>query len=168
MFRSFLIKLAIIPLLILSAIILAALYGALHNQISFTISNEYFTNNKFIQFGIENIQPRIGASLVGILATWWMGIIIGLPLSLVALIYKKPKDMLFSTYKAYLVIIITVVIAGISGIIYGIISISNEQPASSYYFTLAGTMHNFSYLGGLLGILAGIVFQIIYKLKYSK
>ena len=40
-------KLAWIPVLFLVACLFAGIYGALHNQISYTVSPEYFTQFKF-------------------------------------------------------------------------------------------------------------------------
>ncbi len=50
------------------------LYGAVHDQISFSISREYFTRMKFIQFAWADFgwPERLFAAEVGFLATWWM------------------------------------------------------------------------------------------------
>ena len=47
------------------AIIIAGIYGAIHDQISFTFSEEYFTRFKFIQFNLSWAyeSPRLGAAL---------------------------------------------------------------------------------------------------------
>ncbi len=75
------IKLVLIPLLLVIACIFAGVYGALHNQISFTVAPEYFTQFKFHQFQIPDSMPhRIGAAIVGWNAAWWMGIVIGVVL----------------------------------------------------------------------------------------
>ena len=59
-------KLALFPVLLAAACIVAGVYGALHNQISYSVSPEYFFAFKFHQFGIpEHLQNRIGASIVG-------------------------------------------------------------------------------------------------------
>lgn len=51
----------------------AAVFGALHNQISFTIGASYFYDVKFAQFGIDPIvQNRISASIVGALAALYV------------------------------------------------------------------------------------------------
>src|SRR3954468_17526608 len=57
----------------------AAAYGALHDQISYAISPEYFTKMKFRQFSYANFgwPPRLFAAEVGFLATWWVGLVAG-------------------------------------------------------------------------------------------
>jgi len=62
--------------LVLLAMFLSGLYGIVHDQISYTVSPEYFTKFKFQQFGITevNLPDHVRASIVGFLASWWMGI----------------------------------------------------------------------------------------------
>jgi hypothetical protein len=78
------------------AIFIAGIYGALHDQITFSISPEYFTVFKFEQFGFSdwgNNSPRLTTAIIGFMATWWMGFFIGLLQSLVGLIHKDYKAM---------------------------------------------------------------------------
>ena len=67
-------KMLVYVYLFIPAAILAGAYGALHDQISYSLSIEYFTKFKFLQFNIPWAyrMPRTGASVVGFLATWWM------------------------------------------------------------------------------------------------
>src|SRR5438105_3464978 len=55
--------------------VLAGFYGAIHDQLSYTISPEYFTKMKFIQFSYADFgwPQRVFASEVGFLASWWVG-----------------------------------------------------------------------------------------------
>lgn len=71
---------------ILSAMLLAALFGALHDQISYSVSPEYFTLLKFQQFHLTEwaLPLRVKAALVGVFASWWMGIPLGLGLAVAA------------------------------------------------------------------------------------
>ncbi len=61
------------------AILTAGAFGAPHDQISFTVSPEYFTKFKFHQFGLldGSISKRLRAAEVGFLASWWMVIPLG-------------------------------------------------------------------------------------------
>ena len=69
---------AMIRITALSAI-MAGCYGMLHDQVSYTISPEYFTKMKFHQFAWADIgwPPRVFASVIGFLASWWVGLIGG-------------------------------------------------------------------------------------------
>jgi hypothetical protein len=78
-------KLLVFILIVIVAPLLAALYGTLHDQLTYTISPEYYTKFKFFQFELtENKEeailsnPRLAVAAVGVMATFWMGIPIGI------------------------------------------------------------------------------------------
>lgn len=52
-------------------------FGILHDQLTFTLSPEYFTRMKFDQFSAfrGNLPPRAFVAVIGFLATWWFGLI---------------------------------------------------------------------------------------------
>jgi hypothetical protein len=155
-----------------SAILIASLYGALHNQISYSISPEYFTRFKFQQFDIDTrLPPRIGAAFVGVRATWWMGLLIGLIIALAGAIQKNVKMMIRIAYESYALIFLFTFTAGLFGLLYGIFYLSNLDIYNFSYwyipenlqdikaFISVGEMHNFSYLGGLMGLPFGVWWQ---------
>ncbi len=85
-------KATLLPVLLVAGCLISGLYGMLHNQISYTVAPEYFHAFKFDQFAIPNgLHNRIGASIVGWQASWWMGLIIGVPILLVGLIMPDAK-----------------------------------------------------------------------------
>ncbi|WP_298338423.1 hypothetical protein [uncultured Algibacter sp.] len=172
-------------LILIIAPILGGIYGILHDQITYSISNEYYTKFKFIQFGLENWglgqnngtetnpeilleNPRFGASIVGTLATWWVGMIIGIILGLVGLIHKTGKKMFKTTLKAFLLTTGITLLTGIIGLGYGKLFLTENRP--NWYlpenlidydsFIMVGSMHNFSYLGGLIGLIIGIIYSV--------
>src|SRR5262249_20288455 len=59
--------------------LLAGAYGAIHDQVSYAISPEYFTKLKFRPFAFADFgwPPRVMAAEVGFLGTWWVGLIGG-------------------------------------------------------------------------------------------
>ena len=156
-------KVFLIPLLFIFACLVAGLYGVIHNQVSYTVSLDYFHQYKFIQFNIaSSFQNRIGASIVGWHASWWMGIVIGIIIIPVGLIIPTPKKYLITVSKSFSIVAFTSFITGISALVYAFLTINNDnvQEIIIYNNTIsdptsfmrAGTMHNFSYIGGLLGI----------------
>ena len=61
--------------MIVLATLLAGIYGSLHDQVTYSISSEYFTIFKFDQFGFQdwgNNNPRLTTAIIGFLATWWV------------------------------------------------------------------------------------------------
>src|SRR5262245_14144721 len=98
-------KLALIPPLLVAACLIAGLYGAIHNQISYTVSLDYFHAFKFVQFRVPGeLQGRAGAALVGWGASWWMGLVIGLPVVLVGLIMPGWKQYVTGCLMAFAIV----------------------------------------------------------------
>lgn len=160
------------------AALLAGIYGMIHDQISYSISNEYYTKFKFIQFNLANETnvdkikfPRIFVSIVGFLATWWFGLFLGFILGIFNLIQGSWKKLFKVSFYAILITIIIAFITGIIGLIYGFLFLSNEPQSNfeSWFipknlenfknFMAVGSMHNFSYLGGVLGLIVGIFYS---------
>jgi LytS/YehU family sensor histidine kinase len=173
--KKFLILLLIIGL----APIIGGLYGILNDQLTYTISPEYYTKFKFYQFGlidlVNNTNPRMGVSVVGFLATWWVGLPIGIILGFVGLIHKNSKQMFYVSLKAIFVTIIVAFITGLIGLAYGKFYLANtgvnwwlpDSLIDTKNFIAVGSMHNFSYLGGLTGVIAGVIYSIVQRRKYT-
>ena len=176
---------AVVLISILSTLI-AAIYGALNDQITYSISPEYYTKFKFQQFNIasqENVGKlknlRLFVAFVGVLATWWVGLFFGFILGLVALIYNNWKNMIKVSIKSILIAIATTFTSGILGLIYGKIYLANQHISKfeSWYipknlvdfknFISVGSMHNFSYIGGVFGLIFGIIYLIRRKRNYQ-
>jgi hypothetical protein len=173
-------KLGIFILLFFIICLLAGLYGFLHDQISYTVSQEYFTKLKFIQFNIQDsLHNRIGAGIVGIKATWWMGLVIGIVIIPVGLIIPTWKNYFKVMLWSFLYVTLTALMIGIIALIYGFINynIDNLPYWSKYIqndventvnYCIVGNMHNYSYIGGIVSIVVGIIYIIIKNLKIRK
>ncbi len=178
---KFYIKLGVYLLMFVPAAVIASIYGLIHDQISYTFSSEYFTHFKFIQFAIPWAQesPRLGAALVGALATWWMGVLVFVVLGLFGFMYTSPRQMVLELIKSFGIVVIVALITGIAGLVYGYFQV-NQSSISHYdhwvspgvtdpiQFVRVGFMHNASYLGGLTGLFAGIIFLLLSKSRRNK
>lgn len=186
-------KIVAFLLILLIAPILGGVYGLLHDQITYSISEEYYTKLKFNQFGLqywgggENIgtrkapeikleSPRLGAALVGILATWWVGMIVGVVLGLIGLIHRNGKEMFIATSKAIAVTTAIALLTGLIGLLFGKLFLVDDPSSwvlpdnviDRASYIMVGSMHNFSYLGGLIGLIVGIGFTIKQKRKHKE
>ena len=88
----------IISIIILS-IIIASLFGAIHNQISYSVSSEFFKNYLFGNFGVydwEIKNDRISASIVGVLGSYWVGLILGIIYSIIFMFLKTADNFKIS------------------------------------------------------------------------
>jgi hypothetical protein len=172
-------KVLVFCLLTVIAIILAGIYGMVHDQISYTISPEYYTKFKFHQFGLDGmaVPDRARVSIVGLLASWWMGIPIGLLVGGFGFIQPGHWRMLKVTLCSFLVVIIFTAMFGLFGLLYGWfrtrdINLSDYQEwfipndvVDLRRFLCVGYMHNSSYLGGTLGVFIGCAFHVIVRIK---
>ncbi|MEZ4842971.1 MAG: hypothetical protein R3A43_01830 [Bacteroidia bacterium] len=166
---------------------IASIYGILHDQITYTISPEYYTKFKFIQFGLwhhfENVShsdlleivpqfPRIRVIVVGIVATWWVGAILGFVLGLISFFSTSKERKFRVSFNALILAMFIATLVGVVGFFFGKYSI-NPINAKKYVpdnvmdiknFVIVATVHNFSYLGGLVGLVLGV----IYLTKHSR
>lgn len=169
-------------LLLLIAIILAGFYGILHDQFTYTVSPEYFTKFKFHQFGLDGmaVPDRARVSMVGLLASWWMGIPIGLLVGGSGFIQQGWRRMLKVSLCAFGLVIAVTLSVGFCGLLYGYLR-TNTIDLSNYSgwfipddvlnlrrFLCVGYMHNATYLGGAISIFMACFFQVYIKIKDAR
>ena len=173
------------------ATVVASCYGIVHDQLTYSISPEYYTKFKFFQFGFEQTslgnvvetnlgkeysmsEPRFGALLVGVMATWWFGALLGSILALVSIVLLKTKVISWGL-KAILIAVLVASLTGLAGYLFGSWMEPHipagwylpENVSDKHAFVLVGHMHNFSYAGGALGLLVGIAYLVL-KSKTKK
>lgn len=173
-------KIAVFVALLFIAVAVAGFYGALHDQISYTVSPEYFTKFKFRQFGLLDLAwpDRARAAWVGFLVSWWMGIPIGWLVGAVAFIHRDARQMFRVGLASYGVAVATTLLVGLCGLAWGFWTTRNGINRANYAgwfmpddvvnlrrFLCAGWMHNSSYLGGLLAIGAAWLYQLVVRFR---
>jgi len=172
-------KFGVYFLIVILAVVVAGLYGVVHDQISYTVAPEYFTKFKFRQFGFADmaVPDRMRASMVGFLASWWMGIPIGLLVGAAGFIHQGPRRMLRVSLQSVLVTVAFTLLFGLAGLLYGYLRTAHievseyagwfipEELTDLRRFLCAGYMHNSSYLGGVLAIIVAWVFHLVVKLR---
>lgn len=179
------------------AMLVAGVFGALHDQISYSVSSEYFTHFKFIQFRlIDNDLPeRLLAAIVGWRATWWMGIPLGFFCGLAGFMQRSPWLMLKALLWSALIVMVVTLLVALAGLCYGYVEYSSAQDmvlSSSLcqplwageirpmaapgpicnirfpkLFYYVGCMHNAAYLGGFLSIIVVWLFQWRYRQRFA-
>jgi hypothetical protein len=174
-------KTGVFILILVACPVIASLYGALHDQLTYTISPEYYTKFKFLSFGIApEHQNRFGVAMIGAAATWWTGLPVGLAIGLMGLIHFDAKNMLLASFRSIAVVLLVTFFMGMLGLAYGELFVSKRPPEelggwfippglTDYKnFISVGTMHNSSYLGGAMGLIAGSWWQVRQKIKMRK
>lgn len=152
--------------------VLAAAYGILHDQVTYTISPEYFTNMKFQQFHYADagLGDRFFVAIIGVLATWWVGLIIAWLLAR-RFIPRQPRVV---AYRQIRLGFLCVFGFGISFALLGYGYGWWRGPEADYTawtwaadqlqitnlpaFVCVAYIHNASYLGGVVGLIAALIF----------
>ena len=165
-------KFIVFMVLLLVGVGISGVYGALHDQLSFTVSPEYFTEFKFHQFELleSTLSNRVKAGYIGFLASWWMGVPIAFLVGLFGFLHKTPRLMFKTSLEAFVLVLVFTFLIGIGGLCYGYyFASSNPYDYPRWYlpdtvedfraYISVGHMHNFGYLGGVVSIFFGIVYQ---------
>ncbi len=94
-------------ILSLTGALVAGLFGIVHDQITYTISPEYFTRMKFDQFKAWDFghPRRVFVAEIGLLATWWVGLIAGWFLARIALSKFQSPEMRVMSAMAVMILI---------------------------------------------------------------
>lgn len=154
----------VLILLLLLAMLVASVFGALHNQLSYSVGPSYFTALKFPQFGIDPETPaRLGAAWVGVQASWWVGALVGMPAFLYGLLaVPTARSYLAAGIGAIGLVVVLSLLAACLGLVGGIFAaetglldsyIAPPEGVDRAEFLRAGMMHDAGYLGGFLGAL---------------
>ncbi|MDF3059619.1 MAG: hypothetical protein K0R17_3834 [Rariglobus sp.] len=169
-------------LLLLIALPIAGAFGVVHDQISYSVSPEYFTRFKFIQFDLlDSPQPaRVRAAIVGFLASWWMGVPIGLLITPLALMHRNGSAVFRAGVASFGIVTICTLLFALSGLVYGYFQTQNINPANYHgwflppnlvdprRFLCVGYMHNAAYLGGVAGIPVAWAYLLVMRFRIPR
>lgn len=151
--------------------VVAGIYGMVHDQVTYSISPEYFTKLKFNQFSYANsgLGDRVFASTIGFLATWWVGFIAAWFLGR-RLIPGQPRDQAYRQIRRGIAYIIALGLTfGIAAYGYGLWRGPDADYSSwswafrrfkitdTWSFVRVAYIHNAGYLGGLVGLVVALV-----------
>ncbi|AMV21012.1 hypothetical protein VT03_24125 [Planctomyces sp. SH-PL14] len=147
--------------IVLMSIFAAILYGILHDQITARICVEYFTIGHPPIFGTDD--PTLLAFGWGIVATWWAGLIVGIPLAIAARAGSRPRrspaSLIAPLGRLFLIMGASAVLAGAIG---GLLAsrgavvlvgrLARAVPAERHVpFLIDLWAHSASYLVGFVG-----------------
>src|SRR3954463_6284583 len=74
---------------LLYCVAVAVIYGILHDQVTARVCVEYFTIGHPPVFNTDS--PTLLALGWGVIATWWVGVMLGVPLAIAARAGQAPK-----------------------------------------------------------------------------
>ena len=171
-------KLLTLILVALIASAIAGIYGVINDQITFTISSEYYTKYIFLQYNLVQVEgdsriihPRILVVLVTFFSTWWFPLTSGLIIVIFNLIQNTWQKLFKTSFLAIMIAILITIISEIIGLIVGFL-IFAKLPKSYFIWCFipenlqnfdnyisVGSMEVFSFIGGILGLLVGIFYS---------
>ncbi len=155
-------------------------YGILHDQVTFSISPEYFTKMKFEQFAAADfgLPTRVFVSEIGFLATWWVGLIAAWFLARIAVPVWPGRIAWQKVFAAFSIILTIAFISAVIGWWLG----GSDSGKSRFWqemcasmeirdvpaFVRVGYIHYASYIGGLIGLITAVFSLNRWKKKELK
>jgi len=151
--------------------LVAGAYGAIHDQISYAISPEYFTQMKFVQFAWADVRlpPRAFASEIGFLGTWGIGLCAGwfLARSGLAAAAAHVRGPLIA--RSFAIMTAATAAIGLIGALAGIVEARRNPAAWNEVryaldltdvpaFIVVAYLHGAGYFGALVGLLLAILY----------
>jgi len=139
----------------------AAVYGILHDQVTARVCLEYFTIGHVPLFHTES--PTLLGLGWGVIATWWAGLLLGMPLAIAARAGRHPKRDVRSLVRPVATLLVVMclcaVAAGITGyvlsrlgFVYLLEPLFSRVPRDRHTRFLADAWaHSASYLVGFAG-----------------
>jgi hypothetical protein len=154
--------------IVLMCVVAAVCYGMAHDQVTARVCVEYFTVGHPPVFGTDD--PTLLGMGWGIIATWWVGLLLGVPLAVVARAGSRPKRSVGSMVRPVACLLAVMaacaLAAGVvgwrlasSGAVVLVGPVARELPADRHVPFLADMWaHSASYLVGLVG---GVVVMVL-------
>ncbi|CAN5536113.1 hypothetical protein BH09PLA1_BH09PLA1_07790 [soil metagenome] len=139
----------------------AVVYGIIHDQFTARICVEYFTVGHPPVFATDN--PTVLGIGWGIIATWWVGVLLGVPLAVCARSGRRPKLSPSELVRPLLILLaslgILAFLAGAAGhfaaerdLVRLLEPMASRVPAARHVaFITSLWTHLASYLGGFVG-----------------
>ncbi len=151
---------------------LACMYGVLHDQITYTISPEFYHLIRFPKYGITVDAGRWGVAQVAIINTWKIGLLVSTVISFAGLIHSNNPKIIRYTLEAFVLAISIAAFMSLVGYVFGKFNQDQLSKLSDHVvgkegFLVVQTIHNFTYIGSLLGMFAAIYFQF-YRRKRNR
>jgi hypothetical protein len=152
----------------------AIVYGIIHDMITAHVCVEYFTIAHPLLLPTEN--PILLAMAWGVVATWWVGFLLGLSLSLAALVGPRPlalRDLRPSIIWLMITAFLVAIAGGIVGAALGMLSqFPLTEPWNALLprekwvpFAFDAWAHLASYLAAYMGGLLVVAMTVIRRRK---
>jgi hypothetical protein len=152
--------------IVAGAVLAAVLYGMVHDQVTVRVCLEYFTVFHPPVFRTHN--PTLLALGWGVIATWWMGVILGTLLAVAARAGSPPRvsarELAPKVLKLLGVMAVCAVVAGVTGYF-----VSGAMGGDPFYRRLQADLwaHSASYFVGAIGAVVLCIRTAIMRRRVS-
>lgn len=152
--------------------LISGVYGVVHDQITYSISGEYFSKMKFEQFDYADFgwPARWFVAEIGFLATWWVGFIGGWFLARIAFPAWPSRLAFRKVMNGFLNMLGCGLAGAMGGYLLGISRAGAVSPWAELAddlgvvdvaaFTRVAYIHWGGYVGGLVGLVLAIVLML--------
>lgn len=161
----------------LAGALIAGAFGILHDQITYTISPEYFTRLKFRQFAYANFgwPARVFVAEIGFLASWWVGFIAAWFQARVAVPAWGSAGAARHLRLSIAIVFAAATLGAFAGYLMGVsLSPGAALPGWQFYarslgvhdlpaFVRVAYIHNGSYIGGGAGLIISLLYLVVAK-----
>jgi hypothetical protein len=155
---------------------LSCAYGIVHDQITARVCIEYFTIGHVSPANIP-WTPTVLGLFWGIVATWWVGVLLGIPLTICARVGPWPKRTARELLRPLLLLLAITFLCAMTGLIIARLTgfrstyfvpseLYKDDRAAAFSADLVA--HNISYIVGLFGGLWLWSWVLRERLKASK
>jgi hypothetical protein len=147
--------------IVLMCVVAAVCYGIAHDQITARVCVEYFTVGHPPVFRTDD--PTLLGIGWGVIATWWVGLLLGVPLAVAARAGSRPKRSIGSLVRPVARLLAFMAVCALAagvvgwvlasgGVVFLVGPVAREFPPDRHVPFLADAWaHSTSYLVGLVG-----------------
>lgn len=115
--------------IVILSVLAAVSYGILHDQMTARVCIEYFTIGHPPVLTIATNSPTVVGFVWGVIATWWVGLGLGIPLAIAARVGSRPKKSARELVRPMFVLIGVTAILALGAGIMGCVAASLDWVA---------------------------------------
>ncbi len=149
----------------------AGVYGVLHDQITYTISAEYFAQVKFPQFHYADLglSDRLFVATIGLLAGSSLGLIMAWFIARRCIPHQPRASAYRQVGLGFVCVLVCGLLAGLLGYAYGLwrgpradysswaVVLRQYNITDGWSFVRVAYIHNASYLGAAIGLIVALM-----------
>ena len=165
-------KLLLAPFLVLAACVIASCIGVVQDLLTYQISKSWYHDWKFYQFGVPaKYHGPLGAAWVGVGATWWMGVLLSVPVLLVSIFEKSARRMASTFLSAAMIVAACVILIELAEAIRGawVFNLNTVPAWALEHYPQdsigAARVQSINWVGYFVGAPIGLLLAIVFAVR---